>query len=615
MRSSSSSKPATSGSSHRSQVNKSKYSGGEVGNSVLDNLNKRFGQEGGLNALGSESSERRPCGTSTGGGSSWVKWTEGGGAYKWWKASSSSADETGKGNGGGTGGTLEYFGGSKQFCVIRYRPKAEDDADGHQALRGGGGSSVRVGMRFKCAHAAPASGHVPAFHLVLCRRKSSPNETLALAVDTKERVLSLEVFHIGETQASRVRTLHTWSCRDLRPGVFNGLVVESRADNNESGSQDVVPEGITLSIVCNDTSVAESVAIRDDDGVGEVTPVVALGVSRSRLEWDDLVVKPGTGTGLGIRSMSRFRGNDMSLVQAIEEEMLEIENPITFDDIASLKGAKELLNEAVTLPLLIPEFFVGIREPWKGVLLFGPPGTGKTLLARAVASMSDIRFFNCSSAAMTSKWRGESEKLCKVLFQMARHYAPSIIFFDEVDAQVSQRGQDGEHEASRRFKSELLSQMDGIASGDASSGKNVIVLATTNCPWDVDEAMRRRLEKRIYIPLPDEDARTEMFKIYLKSLVLDEGVDVRELAGRTQGFSGADIKLLCRDASMMPMRRVILNKTPEQIRQMKLQGQLDSVKIPLLRDDFDKALSKMQPSVSPDAVARYEKWKKEFASE
>ena len=166
---------------------------------------------------------------------------------------------------------------------------------------------------------------------------------------------------------------------------------------------------------------------------------------------------------------------------------------------------------------------------------------------------------------------------------MARHYAPSIIFFDEVDAQVSQRGQDGEHEASRRFKSELLSQMDGVTSGDNSNGKNVIVLATSNCPWDVDEAMRRRLEKRIYIPLPDTEARRDMFKIYLKSVVLSSDVHLDELVTATEGFSGADIKLLCRDASMMPMRRAILNKSPEQIRQMKLDGQLQNDKQPLLQ--------------------------------
>lgn len=205
-------------------------------------------------------------------------------------------------------------------------------------------------------------------------------------------------------------------------------------------------------------------------------------------------------------------------------------------------------------------------------------------------------------------------QLCKVLFNMARHYAPSIIFFDEVDAQVSRRGHDGEHEASRRFKSELLSQMDGISSS-SQGGKNVIVLATTNCPWDVDEAMRRRLEKRIYIPLPDAAAREEMFRIHLKSLVLGDGVDTKVLAAKTDGFSGSDVKLLCRDASMMPMRRVILNKTPQEIRDMKVRGELDAEKIPLLPQDFDKALEKTKPSVAAETIGKYERWNKEFAAE
>ena len=260
----------------------------------------------------------------------------------------------------------------------------------------------------------------------------------------------------------------------------------------------------------------------------------------------------------------------------------------------SLDTAKGLLNEAVALPLIIPEFFVGIREPWKGVLLFGPPGTGKTLLAKAVACMSGIRFFNCSASTLTSKWRGESEKLVKVLFQMARHYAPSILFFDEVDALVGRRGADGEHEASRRFKSELLSQMDGVGSdvgslggglgGDGGGGgggggaaRNVIVLATTNCPWDVDEAMRRRLEKRIYIPLPDSEARRAMFRIYLSQVALDGSVDRAALVKRTEGFSGADVKLLCRDASMMPMRRAIQHKTPAQIMQVSKQATMTTM--------------------------------------
>ena len=132
---------------------------------------------------------------------------------------------------------------------------------------------------------------------------------------------------------------------------------------------------------------------------------------------------------------------------------------ITFDSVAGLDGAKRLLTEAIALPLLMPDFFTGIREPWKGVLLFGPAGTGKTLLAKALASTDSIRFFNCPSSALTSKYRGDSEKLVRAVFSAARKAAPSIVFFDEADALISKRGTVDEHEASRRFKSEVLQQV------------------------------------------------------------------------------------------------------------------------------------------------------------
>ena len=163
--------------------------------------------------------------------------------------------------------------------------------------------------------------------------------------------------------------------------------------------------------------------------------VLAFGVSKTKLCWRAISLVPATGD-VG-RQMVPYEGDEPHLVEAVMRDMLCEDLGVTFDDIASLGPAKRLLNEAVTLPLLIPEYFTGIREPWKGVLLFGPPGTGKTLLARAVSSMNDVTFFGCSSATLTSKWRGEGEKLVRCLFAMARHYAPLLL---KVRSSVQGRG-------------------------------------------------------------------------------------------------------------------------------------------------------------------------------
>lgn len=196
---------------------------------------------------------------------------------------------------------------------------------------------------------------------------------------------------------------------------------------------------------------------------------------------------------------------------ALSEAIVSEKPSVTWDDVAGLKEAKKTLQEAIILPHKFPDIFVGIRKPWKGILLYGPPGTGKSHIAKACANMADATFFSISSSDLVSKWVGESEKLVKELFRLAKEREPSIIFIDEIDSLVSARG-DNENEASRRIKTEFLVQMQGVGSKE---GK-ILVLGATNFPWGLDPAMRRRFQKRIYIPLPDYEGRRYMLANLLK---------------------------------------------------------------------------------------------------
>jgi vacuolar protein-sorting-associated protein 4 len=181
---------------------------------------------------------------------------------------------------------------------------------------------------------------------------------------------------------------------------------------------------------------------------------------------------------------------------------------VSWDDVSGLEGAKEALKEAVVLPIRFPQLFDETRKPWRGILLFGPPGTGKSYLAKACATECEGTFFSVSSSDLVSKWMGESEKLIKQLFSMAREKKPSIIFIDEVDSLCGSRSE-GENDSSRRIKTEFLVQMQGTA----TNNDGVLVLGATNVPWELDNAIRRRFQKRIYISLPDANARAGIFKI------------------------------------------------------------------------------------------------------
>ncbi|KAH9407195.1 Katanin p60 ATPase-containing subunit A1 [Tyrophagus putrescentiae] len=278
-------------------------------------------------------------------------------------------------------------------------------------------------------------------------------------------------------------------------------------------------------------------------------------------------------------------GPDGDLVELLERDILQRNPDTRWEDIADLTEAKKLLEEAVVLPMWMPNFFRGIRRPWKGVLM--------TMLAKAVATECKTTFFNVSSTTLTSKYRGESEKLVRLLFEMARHYAPSTIFIDEIDSLCSRRGSDNEHEASRRVKSELLIQMDGITEASGGGG-----------------ALRRRLEKRIYISLPSREGREALLNISLREVKKAEDLNLGEIAARLEGYSGADITNVCRDACMMVMRRRIQGLTPEQIR--SLSG--EELDMPVTGEDFEEAMRKINKSVSADDLAKYEKWMTDFGS-
>ena len=287
----------------------------------------------------------------------------------------------------------------------------------------------------------------------------------------------------------------------------------------------------------------------------------------------------------------RFSGPDAELAAMLERDMLDRSPQVRWDNIAGLKEAKRLLEEAIVLPLWMPEYFQGIRRPYKGVLVFGPPGTGKTLLAKAVATECGTTFFNVSSSTLASKYRGESERMVRILFELARAHAPSTIFIDEIDSLCSSRSKDGEHEASRRVKTEFLVQIDGCSSGaggEDGEKKPVVVLAATNFPWDLDEALRRRLEKRIYIPLPGPAERVELFRINLREVSVSSDVNFEELAKRTEGYSGDDITNICRDASMNGLRRKIAGKTVEEIKAIRAE----EVQVPISMEDFLQAVVK-----------------------
>ncbi|KAM4634144.1 katanin p60 ATPase-containing subunit A-like 2 [Polymixia lowei] len=318
-----------------------------------------------------------------------------------------------------------------------------------------------------------------------------------------------------------------------------------------------------------------------------------------------------------LKPLSAFSGtnSEMRELATIISRDIYLHNPnVCWEDIIGLQDAKRLVKEAVVYPIKYPQLFTGILSPWKGLLLYGPPGTGKTLLAKAVATECKTTFFNISASSIVSKWRGDSEKLVRVLFELARYHAPSTIFLDELESVMGQRGTSmgGEHEGSRRMKTELLVQMDGLA----KSEDLVFVLAASNLPWELDHAMLRRLEKRILVGLPSEPARQAMISHWLPPLSCTGGVELQTelnyeaLAKMTEGYSGSDIRLVCKEAAMRPVRKIFdaLESRQEENSDMPVI-QLETV----ATSDFLEVIAHTKPSAR-NLTGRYAAWEREYES-
>ncbi|XP_064599850.1 spastin-like isoform X1 [Liolophura sinensis] len=297
---------------------------------------------------------------------------------------------------------------------------------------------------------------------------------------------------------------------------------------------------------------------------------------------------------------SNLKNVDKKLANLILNEIVDSGPPVRFSDIAGQDVAKQALQEIVILPALRPELFTGLRAPSRGLLLFGPPGNGKTMLAKAVANESKATFFNISAASLTSKYVGEGEKLVRALFGVARALQPAVIFIDEVDSLLCER-REGEHEHSRRLKTEFLVEFDGVA---GSSEDRILVMGATNRPQELDDAVLRRFSKRVYVTMPDASTRRTMLAHLLRkhSHPLSRR-ELDELARLTEGYSGSDLTSLAKDAALGPIREL----SPSEVRSMeanKMRG--------ISLADFHESLKRVRKSVPADSIAKYEAWNQEF---
>ncbi|SNR31316.1 CDC48 family AAA ATPase [Halorubrum vacuolatum] len=288
---------------------------------------------------------------------------------------------------------------------------------------------------------------------------------------------------------------------------------------------------------------------------------------------------------------------------ALREVFVEVPD-VTWHDVGGLGDTKERLRETIQWPLEYPEVFDQLdMEAAKGVLMYGPPGTGKTLLAKAVANESESNFISIKGPELLNKFVGESEKGVREVFSKARENAPTIVFFDEIDSIATERGSNtSDSGVSERVVSQLLTELDGL-----ESLEDVVVIATTNRPDLIDSALLRpgRLDRHVHVPVPDEEARRKILEVHTREKPLAEDVDLDRIARETEGYVGADLEAVAREASMSASREFIASVSPEEVAES-----VGNVRVTMAH--FESALEEVNPSVTPETRERYEEIEKQF---
>lgn len=289
---------------------------------------------------------------------------------------------------------------------------------------------------------------------------------------------------------------------------------------------------------------------------------------------------------------------------AMREVFVEVAH-VRWEDIGGLETAKQELIEAVEWPMKYPEMFEAVNTtPPKGILLFGPPGTGKTMLAKAVASESEANFISIKGPELLSKYVGESEKAVRDTFRKAKQAAPTVIFFDEIDAMAPERGSSIDVNVTERVVSQILTEIDGV-----EELKDVVVIAATNRPDIIDPALLRpgRFDRLIYVKPPDKEGRRKIFEIHILGKPLADDVDLNLLADMTEGYVGADIDAICREASMLALRTLIKPKMTRD----EMKALASEIRISMAH--FRKAIARIKPTTSRSAMNLYEKAAETFA--